>query len=304
MIDNSPEGIIAFQHNRNLEAEKFANDFLIFSPDGELPQLLTGPSTSDAPSSPMLPTPRKELVTQQTDGPPFYAQIPHPFNLMAPVHNDYACMAYPRSVATPMPPLLAALVPEPTLDDLRITTITENLLPSSPPPRLPTPEVWLPAPKKSRAANRKRQRDTTPEGEEAPPLACEKSHRKRRRTWRHVEGLERLSSSLDPTTLEKVYFTLNTGSTATGYKLDRGRFGLTKDVFVCGERLRQGCSQRGTSDILELGDKGLCGMVFLAEQSLRRHLQTALSHVGKRPCQKCGSMYALRKDGYDRHVSK
>lgn len=305
VIDNYPEDDIAFQHD-NLEAEKFANDFLIFSPNGEPLQLLTLPSTSDSPSS-MLTTPRKELVVQPNE-PPFYAQIPHPFNIfMGPVafvRNDYASVANLLSVTAPMHPLPPALVPEPTLDDLYITTITENLLTSSPPPCLPTPEVLVPVPKKSRAANRKRQRETTPDDQEAPPLACEKSHRKRRRTWRHVEGLERLSGSLDPTTLEKIYFTLNTGSTAMGYKLDMGRFGLTKDVLVCGERLRQGCSQRGTSDILELGDKGLCGMVFLAEQSLRRHLQTALSHVGKRPCQKCGSMYALRKDGYDRHVSK
>ena len=307
VIDNHPDGIgIGYQHH-SLEDEKFANDFLIFSPNGEPPQLVTGPSTSNSPSSSMLTTPRKEPVVQPIDELAFQAPISFPCNVfvrpMALFPPECAYATFPISVTTQ---LVAAPVPETALDALFVTASTENLLTSSTPPRLPTPipEVWAPIPKKTRVANRKRQRDTTPDGQEAPPLACEKSHRKRRRTWRHVEGLERLSGTLDPTTLEKLFFTLNTGSTAMGYKLDMGRFGLTKDVFICGERLRQGCSQRGTSDILELGDKGLCGMVFLAEQSLRRHLQTALSHVGKRPCQKCGSMYALRKDGYDRHVSE
>ena len=307
VIDNHPNGIgIGYQHH-SLEDEKFANDFLNFSPIGEPLQLVTGPSTSRSTSSSILTTPRKEPVVQPTDELAFQAPIPLPFNLfsdpMTGLPHDYACATFPFPVAAPLVP---APVPEPALDAIYATASTENLLTSSTPPRLPTPipEVWAPIPKKNRVANRKRQRDTTPDDQEAPPLACEKSHRKRRRTWRHVEGLERLSGTLDPTTLEKLFFTLNTGSTAMGYKLDMGRFSLTKDVFICGERLRQGCSQRGTSDVLELGDKGLCGMVFLAEQSLRRHLQTALSHVGKRPCQKCGSMYALRKDGYDRHVSE
>ena len=310
-IDNHPDGFDTIYRHHTLEAEKFANDFLIFSPNGEPPQLdATDSSISNSPSSSMLTTPSRQPLVQPIDESAFQAPIPLPFNVfmgpVALVHHDYAYTAFPFPVAIPIPPYVPTPVPEPAPDVPSVAAITEEpLLTSSPPPRPPTPEVWVPAPKKSRAANRKRKRDTTPDDqEEAPPLACEKSHRKRRRTWRHVEGLERLSATLDPSTLDKVFFTLNTGSTATGYQLNKGRFGLTKDVFVCGERLRQGCSQRGTSDILELGDKRLCGMVFLAEQSLRRHLQTALSHVGKRPCQKCGSMYALRKDGYDRHVSE
>jgi hypothetical protein len=312
-INNHSEDINTSYHRHDtLEAEKFANDFLIFSPDGELPQLVTtGSSTSNSRSSSTLTTPVKQPVqpvVQPIDEPAFQAPIPLPFNLflgsMALVHHDYAYTAFPFPVPVPIPPLVPAPVSEPALDALSVASITEGLLLSPPPPHPLTPEVWTLAPKKSNAAVRKRKRETTPDDREAPPLACERSHRKRRRTWRHVEGLERLSGTLDLSTLEKVFFSLNTGYTAMGYKLDMGRFGLTKDVFVCGERLRQGCSQRGTSDVLELGDKGLCGMVFLAEQSLRRHLQTALSHVGKRPCQKCGGMYALRKDGYDRHVSK
>jgi len=309
-IDSHPEGTdTTCRHHNNFEAEKFANDFLIFSPNGELPQLdATSSPISNSPSSSMLTTPSRQPLVQPIDESAFQAPISLPFNVfMGPVallHHDYAYSAFPFPVAVPIPPFVPAPVPEPALDALSAAAIAENLLTASPPPRPPTPEVCVSVPTKSRAANRKRKRDTTPDDLEAPPLACEKSHRKRRRTWRHVEGLERLSGTLNPTTLEKVFFTLNTGSTATGYKLDTGRFGLTKDVFVCGEHLRQGCSQRGTSDILELGDKRLCGMVFLAEQSLRRHLQTALSHVGKKPCQKCGCMYALRKDGYDRHVSK
>jgi len=303
-IDNEPEG--KHQHHDTLEAEKFANDFLIFSPIGEPLQLVaTGSSTSNSPSSSMLATPSNQPVVQPINGPAFQAL---PFNVfvgpVAFVHHDYAYTTFPFSVAVPMPPLVPVPVPDLALDALSAPSITGNLLPFSPLPRAPIPEVCTSAPKTSKAASRKRKRDTTPTNQEAPPLACENSHRKRRRTWRHVEGLERLSGTLDPSALEKIFFALNTGSTAMGYKLDMGQFGLTKDVFVCGERLRQGCSQRGTSDVLELGDRRLCGMVFLAEQSLRRHLQTALSHVGKRPCQKCGGLYALRKDGYDRHVSK
>lgn len=278
------------------------NDFLLFSPDGEPPQLVaTGSSIPNSLSSSALTTPSKQPVVQTSDEPALHAPISLPFDefvgSMALVHHEFADTTIPCSVAL----ILPASTPEPVLDTPSIAPITEILLSSSPPPRPPTPEVSTSAPK---TASHKRKRDATPDDQEAPPLACERSHRKRRRTWRHVEGLERLPGELDPSTLEKVIFSLNAGGTATGYKLDMERFGLTKDVFVCGERLRQGCSQRGTSDILELGDKELCGMVFLAEQSLRRHLQTSLSHVGRRPCQKCGGMYTLRRDGYDRHVSK
>jgi hypothetical protein len=309
-IDDPSESIdITYQDCGTLEAEEFANNFLNFSPDEKPPQLVTtGSPTSTSPSSSTLTTPSKQSVVQPIDKPAFQAPTPIPFGVfvgsMALVHHEYAYTTFPFPVAVPIPQLAPAPVPEPALDAPFIAPIIENLLSSSPLLHQSTPEVWTLTPKKSKAASRKRKREATPDGQEAPPLVCEKSHRKRRRTWRHVEGLERLPGELDPSTLEEVFFFLNTGTTATGYKLDMNRFSLTKDVFICGERLRQGCSQRGTSDILELGDKGLCGMVFLAEQSLRRHLQTALSHVGKRPCQKCGGMYALRKDGHDRHVSE
>lgn len=281
------------------------DDFLLFSPDEDpLQPVATGSSTSNSLSSSTLTTPSKQSVVQASDEPALYAPISLPFNgfvgSTALVRHEYTYTFIPCSVAL----ILPAPAPEQVLDAPSIVPITEILLPSSPPPRPPTPEVSTSVPKRSKAASRKRKLDTTLDDQEAPPLACEKSHRKRRRTWRHVEGLERLPGRLEPSTLEKVHFSLNAGGIATGYKLDMERFGLTKDVFVCGERLRQGCSQRGTSDILELGDKELCGMVFLAEQSLRRHLRTSLSHVGRRPCQKCGGMYTLRRDGYDRHVSK
>lgn len=307
-IDNHPEDFDISKHHDVFEAEAFANDFLIFSPDGEPPQLVTTGSTSNSPSSSTLTTPVKQPVVQPIEMPAFQAPIPLPFNVfvgpVALVHHEYAYSTFPFHVAAPVSPFIPASVAEPTLNAASVAPIADNLLPSPPPPRPQTPVVWMPTQKKSRTVSRKRRRDVTPDDQEAPPLACEKSHRKRRRTWRHVEGLERLSGELDLSALEMVSFSLNTGSTATGYKLDMEQFGLTKHVFVCGERLRQGCSQRGTSDVLELGDNGLCGMVFMAEQSLRRHLQTSLSHVGKRPCQKCGGMYALRKDGYERHASR
>ena len=311
-IDNLPESIdIIPQYHDSLEAVEFANDFLNFSPEGEPLQLvITDSSTYNSQSCSTSTTSSKQPAMQPIDESAFQAPITLPFNVflgsMALVHPEYAYPTLPFSVAVSIPPLILAPVPEPALDAPPIAPITEDLLPLPFPSRSSTPpsQVQTSTPKKSKATSRKRKRDTTPDVQEAPPLACEKSHRKRRRTWRHVEGLERLSGELNPSTLEKVFFSLNTGSTAMGYKLDTGRFDLSKEVFICGERLRQGCSQRGTSDILELGDKGLCGMVFMAEQSLRRHLQTTLSHVGKRPCQNCGSMYALRKDGYDRHVSK
>jgi len=307
-IDSHPGDFDISEHHDTLEAEAFANDFLIFSPDGEPPQFVTAGSTSNSLSSSTLTTPIKQLVVQPIDKPAFHAPIPLPFNVfvgpLALIHHEYAYSTSPFPVTATISPLIPAPVAEPTLSAPSVAPITDALLSSSPPPRPPTPVLWVPAPRKSKTASRKRKREITPDDQEAPPLACQKSHRKRRRTWRHVEGLERLPGKLDPSTLDKVSFSLNTGNTGTGYKLDMERFGLTKHVFVCGERLRQGCSQRGTSDVLELGDDGLCGMVFVAEQSLRRHLQTALSHVGKRPCQKCGGMYALRKDGYERHASR
>jgi hypothetical protein len=139
----------------------------------------------------------------------------------------------------------------------------------------------------------------------APPLASPESHRKRRGTWQHVKGLEKLPGALNPSKLETIFCNSRDGGTVTGYILARERFGLTKDVFVCGERLTSGYSQRGRSDVLELGDKTLCGTVFVSEHALWRHARTAISHIGKtKPCEKCGGMYAARKDSYDRHVSK
>src|SRR5258706_8322347 len=183
VIDNHPEGVDTEYQRHNLELEKFANDFLIFSPKGEPPQLVTGPSTSNSPSSSMLTTPRKEPAVQPIDGLAYQAPIPLPFSVfmrpVALIHHDYTLTPFPFSVAPPISPLVpGGPVPEPALDALFATAITEDLLNSSTPPRLPTPipEVWAPVPKKTRVANRKRHRDTTPDSQETPLLACENSH--------------------------------------------------------------------------------------------------------------------------------
>jgi hypothetical protein len=234
--------------------------------------------------SPFSSTRSTQPVVQE---PAYQGPFTRPFNFlqgpMALPHNGYQYTGFP-----PAAPDTFQLVP--------------NTWPISPNPVDLPPLLTLPHPPIAEGGASTPRKFKVTSGSHDAPLP--ESHRKRRGTRRHVEGLENISGALNPSTLQQVSSVSHTGRTRVGYKLDSKKFGLSRDVFICGERLVQGHPQRGINDIFELGDEGLCGAAFVTEPTMWRHIDTAISHVGKGECTMCGRMYAIRKDGCRRHASK